>query len=265
VPVYTVKQFSMMMLNYQLSQLKIFILILGICLALYLIFSINEDTTSDSNESSLRQHHDSFIVNLPEGFFRAPEKEAPLASSSSSLTDFHNFVEKALSEVSVSVDGESVDVIEHFFWGKRDGLAIELGALDGTVAEGSMTYQLGQMLGWKRILIEADPTYRKNMKKFNPDAFSVNAAVCQETGKTLHYVSVKLVGGIIEFMDAEFLKSFHPKIYEAGKPHGNTASISNWNQFPRVIPVSCVSISDILNIAKTNHVNYFLLDVEVRK
>jgi hypothetical protein len=67
---------------------------------------------------------------------------------------------EALSKVDGYVDGENVDVLEHFFWGQVDGIAMELGALDGTPTTRSMTYTLEAALGWRRVLIEGNPSYR---------------------------------------------------------------------------------------------------------
>jgi hypothetical protein len=67
---------------------------------------------------------------------------------------------EALSKVDGYVDGENVDVLEHFFWGQIDGIAMELGALDGTPTTRSMTYTLEAALGWRRVLIEGNPSYR---------------------------------------------------------------------------------------------------------
>lgn len=103
-------------------------------------------------------------------------------------------VEKLLSKVSDMTDGESVDVLEHFFWGKRHGLAMELGALDGSDATHSMTVAYERSLNWVRILIDGNPEYRKTMVKKNPLAFDVHAAICTESS-TVHYNSKQYVGG----------------------------------------------------------------------
>ena len=140
------------------------------------------------------------------------------------------------------------------------GVAIELGALDGTPNTNSMTYEYEKSLGWRRILIDANPTYRPSLLEHNPAAFSANAAICAKQ-TTVHYVVEAYVGGILEFMATAFLKNFHPKLYHAGTPPGNISSL-NFDLYPEVKAVECVPLSHLLRKAHINHVNYFILDVE---
>ena len=143
----------------------------------------------------------------------------------------------------------------------RDGIAIELGALDGHSDTRSMTYEYEKSLNWKRILIEGNPVYRDDLLGKSPLAFSVNAAICANPS-TVHYINVPYVGGIVEFMAADFIKNFHPALYDAGVPPGNLANV-NFSTVPNIMPLSCLPLSRVLGKAHVSHVNYFILDVEV--
>ena len=146
------------------------------------------------------------------------------------------------------------------------GLAIELGALDGTPATQSQTYELEKRLGWRRILVEGNPRYRNALLTECPKAFSVNAAICANNG-SVHYIenkSRKYVSGIVEFMDEIFLKRFHPQVYDARAQHEGWSSVQ-WSAFPEVQEVACLPMHTVLHRANARHVNFFILDVEVAK
>jgi hypothetical protein len=64
-----------------------------------------------------------------------------------------------LGLVDAFTDGEFVDVMEHFFWAIGNGIAMELGALDGSPKTRSMTYHL-EGFQWRRILVDGNPKYR---------------------------------------------------------------------------------------------------------
>ena len=66
---------------------------------------------------------------------------------------FQSIVQHQLNRIDASTanaDGEVVDALEHFFWGMKSGLAMELGALDGTPDTHSMTHEYEKSLGWRR-------------------------------------------------------------------------------------------------------------------
>ena len=156
-----------------------------------------------------------------------------------------------------------VDAVEHFFWGQWNGTVIELGALDGSPWTNSMTHEYELSFGWKRILIEGNPNYRQALLERNPNAFIVNAAIC-ETQRTVHFATSPFVGGIVEFMALSFLMRFHGEIYEAGTPPGNITS-TKWDtvlQYAK--PIECIPLSHVLAKAHVSHINYLILDVEVR-
>jgi hypothetical protein len=48
----------------------------------------------------------------------------------------HRQINFALQRTYRDSDGEAVDALEHFFYGQYDGIAMELGGLEGTLATG---------------------------------------------------------------------------------------------------------------------------------
>ena len=75
------------------------------------------------------------------------------------------FVVKLFTICNTYFVGEVVDAIEHFFWGVRNGIALELGALDGGYKTRSMTFEYEKNIAWKRVLVEADPVYRERVSE----------------------------------------------------------------------------------------------------
>ena len=70
-------------------------------------------------------------------------------------------------------DGEAVDAIEHFFWGRTNGLVMELGAGDGLPATASVSYSLEKQLGWRRILVEGNPKFQEILRTKSTEALTV--------------------------------------------------------------------------------------------
>ncbi len=223
-----------------------------------------------SNVRHLRDSHNrsaDWVVHAPlpfrEGKYRGNQiidsRDSPFTPK---LTEI--YYQTALQDAHGSTDGESVDIIDHFFWGYRGGIALELGSLDGTPMTHSMTYWMEHLLDWKRILVEANPIHQKSMKQENSNAFSVNAAICNNSSQLLHYAVTQdvVTSGILEFMNPNFLQRFHHNIYEACTPKGDLSSIKDWKVFKEVSLIHCLPLSVVFREARLNYINLFILDVE---
>eukprot|EP01032_Pedospumella_encystans_P011205 gene11205-13044_t len=176
------------------------------------------------------------------------------------MEKFVNIVNYFLPRVDGFTDGEVVDALEHFFWGQENGLAIELGALDGSVNTKSQTFEYEKTLKWRRILVEGDPTYKANLLKESSQAFIANAAICADRG-LVHFSDQAYTGGILEFMSDEFFRTYHFPVYKSGVPPGNLSSI-DFTKHAHVKTIDCIPMSLVLHKAHVRHVNYFVLDVE---
>lgn len=205
-----------------------------------------------------------WLVNYPDSFLAAAENGSlAILQNVTDISSFRQFVTLGLNAGSGATDGEVVDALEHFFWGKTHGLAMELGAADGTIAGESMTAAYEQKFNWKRILVEGDLSYREKLLRGSPNAFIANCPICA-TKQTVHYVgNSEFVGGILEYMTPNFISFFHPTIWNATVPPGSISSITNWEQFPKVQAIDCIPLRHILKKANVAHINYFILDVEV--
>jgi hypothetical protein len=177
------------------------------------------------------------------------------------VSEFVSIVDYYLPRVDGFTDGEVVDALEHFFWGQKNGLAIELGALDGSPNTKSQTFEYEKKLNWRRILVEGDPSYKANLLKESPKAFVANAAICSNHGH-VHFSDQAYTGGILEFMSDEFFKTYHGPVYNSGTPPGDLKSI-DWSKHAHVKEIDCIPMSAVLHKARVRHVNYFILDVEV--
>lgn len=178
------------------------------------------------------------------------------------MDHFESIINEYLPHLSGSADGEVVDALEHFFWGLKHGLAIELGSLDGSAKTKSQTYEYEVMLQWRRILVEGDPAYRYKLSKESPKCFSVNAAICAHH-RHVYYIDKSYTGGILDFMAMDFMKRFHPDAHDAVVEKGGNVSAVDWTKHPTVKPLDCIPLSAVLHKAHARHVNYFILDVEV--
>lgn len=207
--------------------------------------------------------HTRWLVNYPRIFHdhQVNGVMEDISNDSAAMETFKKVIQFHLDRTDGFTDGEVVDALEHFFWGMKGGVAMELGALDGGPGTRSMTHEYEKSMGWRRILIDANPTYRPLLVNNSPLAFSANAAICANQ-TTVHFVAAEYVGGIVEFMGTTFLKDYHAKLYNACTPPGNLSSL-NYSAFEKEVkPVECIPLSQVLHKAHTNHVNYFILDVE---
>lgn len=164
-------------------------------------------------------------------------------------------------------DGEHIDAMHEFFWDKYNLVAMELGAMGGV--KYSETLMLEQLFGWKRLLVEGNPLFRKDLAGPKmKGALAVNAVIC-EAGKTVHYPKIDKMrsaptAGIIEHMSPHFFKSFHSFVWHSCNKTDDTTAI-DWDEpscADTVIPVPCVPLGDIFSYGQIKHVDFFVLDVE---
>ena len=251
----------------QYGSWRIFIAITSlICTITFLICikTINFQQTHPEVGVVTPDYRPAWLVNNPAHFQNANKSGVlrDVRKDRSDMVEFTVMSDYFLDRTNDYTDGEVVDAIEHYFWGMRNGIAMELGALDGSPRTRSMTFQYEKSLSWKRILIEGNPSYRATLRTNSPLSFSVNAAICS-TPSTVHYLSSEYTGGIVEFMGLDFMKDYHPAIYNATSPPGNMSSL-NFSCIANLHPVECIPMSHVLQKAQVKHVNFFILDVEVR-
>jgi len=150
-------------------------------------------------------------------------------------------------------DGEAIDSIKNFFWGKRNGIVLEIGALDGLYL--SQSKPMVDKLGWHRIIIEGAPTWLERLKQYSKDALSLHLTVCNHP-HFIHYIDKKDEGinGILEYMSPSFIRDFHKDAYNTTR--------TEWHTLPSVTKVPCFPLSSVFTEFKIYYINYFILDVE---
>jgi hypothetical protein len=173
-----------------------------------------------------------WLLNDPVSFHRIVEQHnrTGLVNITGLVNEMKGFVNVTARYLNNTGDGSSdleiVDVLEHFFWGMSGGVALELGAVDGTPNRVSMTFDLERSLGWTRMLIEANPKFRKRLQRFNPEAYTVHAAVC-ETTTVVHFGFKAYCSGIVEFMEDSFLRKFFPVVHGI---YSSTVPAKRWDR-----------------------------------
>jgi hypothetical protein len=100
------------------------------------------------------------------------------------------------------------------------------------------------------------------LKKNSPNAFSFNAVIC-DTQTPLHYSTHEHMGGIIEYMVANYTKKFRPDIYAVSNPNENLATVNDWSNIREVRTVKCVALAPLLSRASISHIDFFILDAKV--
>ena len=118
--------------------------------------------------------------------------------------------ETLYSTLSHAQDKEDIWLYENAFYGKRRGVIVESGALNGWTF--STSYMFEQFADWKSIHIEADMKNFKYLSKIRPKSTNLNVALCSHD-QDVHYVTGrKAVSGIYEFASPAFRTIFYPDI-----------------------------------------------------
>lgn len=156
---------------------------------------------------------------------------------------------KFWKDVSYSQYEEDMWLINNWFYGMKDGLIIESGALDGILYSNSHVFE--SYLNWTSVLVEADPENFKFLRMNRPNAVTINGALCNEP-RLLHYSSLGVipVRGFVEFMTPSFLKQWHGKIY------------NNKTKLDDLPTVQCMPMKRLLKMLGITHVDVWVLDVE---
>lgn len=97
---------------------------------------------------------------------------------------------------------------------KRGGFFAEIGGHDGV--ENSNTLLLERLLGWKGMIVEANPRWHREIC-FNRTATAYNNAAFSRSGQTLEFVDAGAVGGIIDFLQSDIHAGKRQKAIHDGR------------------------------------------------
>ena len=174
-------------------------------------------------------------------------------------------------------DNEDVWLFENLFFGMKNGIIIESGALDGLKYSTSFIYE--NLFGYEAIHIEADPQNFKNLLINRPNSSNIHAGLCGDSIRALHYVSNSIgpVRGFLEFMSPEFFLMWHSYLLKKGVDKKQI----KWDQFkdPWIDPlfldeyidmkkynslnkVKCVYMDSILHKLNLTVIDIWVLDTE---
>ena len=146
-----------------------------------------------------------------------------------------------------SQSGEDEFLNDTYFNNKRDGIYIELGALDGILYSNTKFFQ--DQLGWKGILIEPHPYKFQHLKKNRPNNYLFNKLVsCETENVVFRYFldNYSGVSGVEKTLPSEHFNNFFNTIHE---PQG------------RII-IKPTPFTEIIKHTDIKHVDLLSLDVE---
>lgn len=132
-------------------------------------------------------------------------------------------------------------VYERYFSSKRNGIFLELGALDGVTYSNTKFFE--DTMGWSGILIEPIPENYERCRKIRPRSLVYNCIVSSNPDPMEIYVN-GAVSSVKEHTSEHHYNGWHRPI--------NAKSII----------VACRRLDDILHGAGIRHIDFWSLDVE---
>jgi FkbM family methyltransferase len=128
---------------------------------------------------------------------------------------------------------------------KRNGFFVEAGGYDGEELSNSLYFELER--NWTGILIEAIPSYYKQILSKNRKIFSINCCISNKRPSVAKFQLAGYLSNRISLINEDFQ---------------NRVDESNRNKNKTIIYVPCFSLNTILNAINVDKIDYFSLDVE---
>ena len=139
--------------------------------------------------------------------------------------------------------GEDKLMFEKYFSDKKNGVFLELGAMDGVKFSNTKFFE---DQGWTGYLIEPDPVTYKDLPKNRPNSKTFNKAITLKRGKVqMSTNKTHAVTSVAEGMSDNFKKK--------------------WHKNSTIIEVDSVPISDLVKFEECPHIDFWSLDVEGRE
>jgi FkbM family methyltransferase len=138
--------------------------------------------------------------------------------------------------------GEDKIIFEKYFKDKRNGIFLELGAMDGVIYSNTKFFE--DALDWTGVLIEPHPDMFKDLQTNRPNSKCYNYAVSSHVG-------------IVNMIINPYVPAVSTIDYTA-----NDSFLKNWHLNSYKINVRSTPLSDILHHAGVTHIDFFSLDVE---
>jgi len=148
-----------------------------------------------------------------------------------------------------SEHGQDQWLNENIFKGKRDGLFVEFGAIDGIITSNTLFFE--RELGWKGLLIEANPSEFEKLVVNRGGSVCLNAAIYDKPGVADFTVCGNVTGlsGLSETLGDKNLERIRAR---------------HAPEQLRTIRVPCITLNSALDAAKFHlrPIDYMSVDVE---
>jgi FkbM family methyltransferase len=128
---------------------------------------------------------------------------------------------------------------------KRNGFFVEAGGYNGEELSNSLYFELER--NWTGILIEAIPSYYKQILSKNRKIFSINCCISNKRPSVAKFQLAGYLSNRINLINEDFQ---------------NRVDESNRNKNKTIIYVPCFSLNTILKAINVDKIDYFSLDVE---
>ncbi len=145
-----------------------------------------------------------------------------------------------------SQSGEDVYIYERYFKDKKNGVFLELGAMNGVIYSNTKFFE--DTLHWSGVLIEPHPGMFRTLQSNRPGSKCYNCAVSDEQADI-----TMLINPYVPAVSSIENTAYGPFIY--GRKKG-------WHEHSYKINVKTRRLGDILKDAKVTHIDFFSLDVE---
>ena len=158
--------------------------------------------------------------------------------------------DKSWRALSHAQSAEDLWLYDNWFYGMKNGVIMESGALDGL--QYSTSYMFENIANWTSVHVEADPINYSKLIQNRLNAININCALCSEP-RLLHYTNEDnnpAVRGFVELMPPAFLNSWHPKIS------------SGEVKIEDLPAVQCVTAKSLMRELHLRHIDIWILDVE---
>ena len=154
--------------------------------------------------------------------------------------------------VSLSQNGEDMKLNEQFFRGKRGGVFVEMGALDGL--RYSNTYAFEQALGWSGVLIEANPASCKRLFQNRPAPTTRKLCTAVSNDSRPIRFSIGTDAAAVAAEDQlSLLGESYRKAWHTNK---------KWHTNVKAVTVASAPLGYLLRSAGVAYIDLFSLDVE---
>ena len=139
-----------------------------------------------------------------------------------------------------SQQGEDIYMFKHFFNKKvDDGVYVEIGAVNGVTYSNSKFFE--DQLGYKGMLVEAQPSMFKELQQNRPNNILINKAISLSVGP-ITFLGNTPCGGIESHMSVNFKQ--------------------NWHRNSKRYNVETAQFNKLFNVYDIKYIDFITIDVE---